>query len=161
VEDDRALARAWRMIAYVHGSIRLRFASAAEAAAHALAYYERTGWSRAWCLAELALALHSGPTPAPDAIRRCRRLLEQGDVTSWAKVLPILAGLEAMRGRFDEARLLHDRATEATEELGETALEAAASVEHFAARIDLLADEPEAAAGCLASVCETLERHGD
>ena len=68
----------------------------------------------------LATALLFGPTPAPAASRRCRRLLEHAreNVELEAHVSSSLAGLEAMQDRFDEARTLYARSRQIYLDLG-------------------------------------------
>ena len=55
----------------------------------------------------------------PRAIRSCRDLLAEADLGGEANVLPFLAGLEAMRGRFAVSRRLLDRAEGLYAELGQ------------------------------------------
>lgn len=66
----------------------------------------------------LAAALLYGPTPVPTAIRRCEQLLEEMDRGGEASLLVHMSGLEAMRGRFGEARQLAARGQALYEELG-------------------------------------------
>jgi tetratricopeptide (TPR) repeat protein len=160
VGDERSLGRAWRVIAYLQGSVRLRFAASAEAAERARGHYRRADWSASTCLADLATALHSGPTPVSEAISVCRKLLKQADIVTRARILPQLAVLEAMGGRFTEARSLVAEARHHFEQLGQQ-LDAEACCGPFAARIELLAGDPVAATRILTSTCEALERLGD
>ncbi len=160
VGDERSLGRAWRVIAYLHGSVHLRFAASAEAAERARCHYRRADWSASSCLADLATALHSGPTPVPEAIHVCNKLLKQADIVSRARILPYVAGLEAMRARFTKARSLVAEARHLHEQLGQQ-LDAEACCGPFAARIELLAEDPAAATRILASTCGALERLGD
>jgi DNA-binding SARP family transcriptional activator len=158
--DDRSLSRAWRLIAYVEGSMRCRFGPATEAAERALDHCVRAGWSTAACLGDLAAALHYGPTPVEAAVARSRSLLEDADPSGEASVLAFLAGLEAMRGRFREARRLVGRAEALYDDLGETAL-AQTNCGTVRGQIELLAGRPAAAARALRSSYEALASMGD
>jgi DNA-binding SARP family transcriptional activator len=160
VADDRALSRAWRLIAYVEGATRCRYAASSEAAERALTYCVRSGWSTAACLGDLAAALYYGPTPVPKAIRRCRSLLKAADLAGEAHLLAFLAGLEAMRGRFGEARELVDRAEATYEELGNAAF-AQGNCGTMRGQIELLAGDPAAAERALRSSYAALESMGD
>ena len=160
VGDDRSLGRAWRWIAHVQGPIRLRYDASAEAAERALPLLERSGWSTSTCVAELANAAYGGATPVSEGIRRCRKLLAQADLVGEARVDVSLAALEAMRGRFAEARGLLTRAEAVFEEFGQTSV-GAALVDPMRARVELLAGEPEAAETALRASCRVLEQLGD
>jgi DNA-binding SARP family transcriptional activator/class 3 adenylate cyclase len=112
--DELGLARAWRLIAQAHYAAR-RAAPSADASERALVHVRRTGKRIAeehetveW----LAVALFAGPTPAPKAMRRCERLLEQvaGDPALDVLVTIVLANLTALTGHVAKARELMDRA---------------------------------------------------
>ena len=140
VGDDRALGRAWRWISHAHGAIRGRHAAAAEAAEKAVEHHRRSGWPVAASLGDLAVALHAGPTPAGEAIRRCRKLLAEADLAGEARIVPLLAGLVAMRGDFAQARELAARGRTLLEHLGQASV--AADVNGaISARIELLAGD--------------------
>jgi hypothetical protein len=104
--------------------------------------------------------LQSGPTPVSEAIKVCRKLLKQADIVSRARILPPLAALEAMGGRFTEARSLVAEGRHLFEQLGQQ-LDAEACCGPVAARIELLAGDPVAATRILTSTCDALERLGD
>jgi DNA-binding SARP family transcriptional activator len=142
--DERGLARAWRLIAYVEGAMRCRYGPSAEAAERALAHALRSGWSTATFVGEVAVALHYGPTPVPAAVERCRSLQRHADPGGEAMVCVSLAGLEAMRGRFAVARRLLDRGCALLEEIGQAAV-AHAMAGDVAGEIELLAGDPAAA----------------
>ena len=103
--DDRALGRTWRHVGYVRGGIKGRLAEWQEAAERALVHYRRSGWSASGCLAELGAALFTVP-------RRWRK--PSSAARSFSTRRPIgpdrrtsscfMGGLEALEGRFDEAR---------------------------------------------------------
>ena len=144
VHDDRSLGRAWLAIALVHGPVHLRHAAAAEAAEQAVTHYRRSGWPHFAALGVLTSALEHGPTPVRDAIRRCRRLLAGASPAEEANVLAPLAGLEALRGRFAEARRLIAQARELYGQLGQVST-AEANCGTVAARIELAAGDYAAA----------------
>jgi DNA-binding SARP family transcriptional activator len=158
--DDRSLARAWRLTAYVEVAVRCRCAAAIEAAERALVYYARGGWSTSACLGDLAAALYYGPTPVVTAARRCRSLVASADPAGEAHVLAFLGGLEGMRGRFCEARRLVDRAEALYTDLGASAL-AHGNCGTVRGQIELLADDPVAAEAALRTSYEALASMGD
>ncbi|MBA2293744.1 MAG: hypothetical protein H0W16_01290, partial [Actinobacteria bacterium] len=119
--DGLGLARAWRRIAVVH-LLHGRFGRAVEADEQALEHAARVGHGReeSRIVDTLCTALLYGPVPADEAIARCEELLERarGRPALEAAVLSSLAGLVAMRCRFDEARDMYRRARRLWEELG-------------------------------------------
>jgi len=70
-------------------------------------------------LSWVPVGVWSGPTPVDEGIRRCRGILEraQGDRKTMAVALAICGNLEAMGGRFDEARELGARARSVIQEV--------------------------------------------
>jgi DNA-binding SARP family transcriptional activator len=159
VEDHRSLGRTWLTLSFVHGLMHCRHSTAAEAAARALDHHRRSGWPISACLAYLAAAAQNGPMPAREAIRLCRQLLAQADLGGEANVLPPLGELEAVRGRFAEARRLVARARTTYDQLGQHAL-AQTNCGPVEGRIELLADDPAAAERALRASCDALERMG-
>ena len=140
--------------------MRCRYARSVEAAERALASERDTGWSTAAILGDLAAALYYGPTPVTQAVRRCRALLEQADSGGEANVLPFLAGLEGMRGRFAVARRLLDRAESLYAELGQTRF-GLVSCAGRRAEVERLAGDDAAAEAALRIKQATLELMGD
>jgi tetratricopeptide (TPR) repeat protein len=136
-----------------------RHVSAAEAAERALEHHRRSGWPISSCLALLAASAENGPMPVPTAVRLCRRLLARADLPTEASVLPPLGELEAMRGRFAEARRLVARARTIYEQLGQHAL-AEINCAPIEGRIELLAGNGDAAARTFRASCDALERMG-
>jgi class 3 adenylate cyclase len=159
-DDDRSLARAWRFVAYVEGAVRCRYAASIDATERALVHCMRGGSSTSACLGDLAAALYYGPTPVSAATRRCRSLLESAELAGEANVLVFLGGLEAMRGRFPEARRLVDRAESLYNDVGETAL-AHGNCGTVRGQIELLAEDPLAAEDALRTSYEALTAMGD
>ena len=158
--DERGLSRAWRLIAYVDGAMRCRYATSAEAAERALVHCRRSGWSTAACLGELAAVVRYGPTPATAGVRRCRELLGDADHSGQANILVQLGPLEAMQGRFAQGRRLVDRAQRLYENLGQAAF---AYINCGSARgeIELLAGRVGAADEALRESYGPLEAIGD
>jgi DNA-binding SARP family transcriptional activator len=160
VGDDRSLGRAWRWIAHVHGDIHGRYTASADAAERAIAHLRRSGWPTAVALGDLASAYRNGPTPVPEAIHLCRRLLRAADLAGRARILGNLAVLEAMRERLGPARRLIAETRDLYEQLGQRSNELAicGSLE---ATIELLAGDVDAAETALRESCTALEQMGD
>jgi class 3 adenylate cyclase/tetratricopeptide (TPR) repeat protein len=160
--DDLGVAKAWRRIADSHWMM-YRWEDQELALERAILYSERAGDAReaTWARMRLAMPLYYGPTPVPQAIRRCRQVLEE---TSENPVvgpafLVSLGGLHAMCGRFDEARGLLGRGRSLFEELGLKVWVAGMSL--VSADVELLARDAEAAERDLRVAYEALERMGE
>jgi class 3 adenylate cyclase/predicted ATPase len=158
--DELGLGRARRLEAWVHwiqGDTRAAEAAWEAAAEHA----RRAGAEReeAASLLWLASAALSGPAPAPEGVARCRELLRRmaNRQMEKAQLLNPLAGLEAMLGRFDEARELLARAAETLAEYSVT-LNASS---HPQALVAMLADDPAEAERCLRVDYEYLASMGE
>jgi predicted ATPase len=161
--DQRGLTRAWRTLTNMHFAAA-RFLDA-EAAARRMIEHARLAGDRAMemrVLTALATCAQFGPMPVEDAIVVCHEVLASlvGDRRSEAYVRRALSTLEAMRGRFDEARRLYRESRATLDELGwkhgaaMTSLVASGPVE-------LLADDPVAAESELRRDYETLEAMGE
>ncbi|MDX6413218.1 MAG: hypothetical protein QOH23_628 [Gaiellaceae bacterium] len=154
--DDRALGRAWVSVGFVKGAFDCEYAAWEEAAGRASEHYRRAGWSPSTSLGDLACALYYGPRDVDSAIARCEALLleHDGDRASEANLLVWLGGLEAMRGRFAEARTMVGQAEQRYEQLGldaDTYLRLRGVVEMFAGL-------PEIAEEALRTSCAALLR---
>jgi tetratricopeptide (TPR) repeat protein len=159
IGDQRGLGRAWLMTGSIRAGFECRYAVAEEAFEHALEHYRRAGWPISVCAAELAGALYFGPRPVNEALARANELLtEDIGLLGEANVKVWTAGLEALRGRFEEARQLVAHAREVYESLGLT-VGSAETCGHVAGRLELLAGDPEAAERIFRESCETFERH--
>src|SRR5439155_249847 len=79
IGDDRVLAVAWTLIGMRFGVWRGRFARGEEALGRALVHARRAGDRRqeAAILGNLCLAAAAGPTPVPDAVRRCEEIRDE------------------------------------------------------------------------------------
>jgi class 3 adenylate cyclase/tetratricopeptide (TPR) repeat protein len=156
--DDRALGRAWLSVGHVRGGFYCEYGAWEEAAARASDHYRRAGWSPSTSLGDLAGALYLGPHEVTSAIARCEALLleHDGDRASEANLLNWLGGLEAMRGRFLDARGLVAQAAQRYEQLG------LAADPHLRLRgiVEMFAGAPDLAEEALREACTTLQQHG-
>jgi len=144
--DDAGLARAWLHVAEVHW-FRCRCAEMEKVLARGLAHAERGNATReiSSILASMAPPALVGPRPVDDAIETCRSILERGRGSAGVEAHAnlILGVLEAMRGRFKDARRLYAETTQTLEDLGLTTL--LASVRMYPGMVELLARDYEAA----------------
>lgn len=144
--DDAGLARAWRVLASIHGRA-CRYGEAAETLERAIEHARRAGDIRQERRASVqyAQAAVYGPTQVDEGILRCEDIAAraEGDRQAEAVVACVLGQLEAMRGNFERARALNGRALAVFEELGLPV--DAASVSLSAGRVELLARDPAAA----------------
>ena len=159
--DQLGLAKAWHLTGDEHVASTWTIGTAG--LERALVHARRAGDQReiADILWWLAVTYHMGPTPADDAIRRCDELLglARGDRTVEAGVLGVLAGLNAMQGRFAEGRTLFAQGLAILEELGLDLRMATRRT--ISGMIELLADDPTAAERELRWGYERLEAMGD
>jgi class 3 adenylate cyclase len=148
LHDEAGLAHAWRRVA-VASLTAGSYGEAERAAELALEYAQRAGDAHqaGRAVDQLCTALLYGPAPADEAARRCRELVAEagadGDPLVEANVLSSLAGLEAMLGRFDDARALAAHARASFHRLGLRRLEA--GLAEIEGETELLADDPAAA----------------
>jgi class 3 adenylate cyclase/tetratricopeptide (TPR) repeat protein len=159
--DHQRLAKAWELLAWSLW-FRCRAADAETALGRAVEHARLAGDSRteAQSVNLLMGAAFFGPRRAEDAIRLCREVLataEQPRIV--ASALRALAGLEAMRGDFDDARALVARYRSILDDLGLTVTAATAS--ETSALVELLAGEPAAAERDLRRGFASLERMGE
>jgi tetratricopeptide (TPR) repeat protein len=161
-QDHAVLAKAWRVLAFVHASI-CHWAEAVAADERALEHARLAGDARleARLSAAITMGLCDGPTPAGEAIERCEEIVGEGlaDRQAEALVLCSLAYLRSMRGDFAEARELYGRARDLLRDLGGAVL--AASTSLASARVELLAGEPARAEHELARDYEALDALGE
>jgi class 3 adenylate cyclase/tetratricopeptide (TPR) repeat protein len=119
-EDEWALAIAWYKASEVH-AMPCHYREVLAATQQCLAHSQLAGNARVERIAtgRLGAALEMGPTPAPQAIRQCERILAEArsDAIGY-RMVGGLAVLVAMRGEHDRAYLLLDRMQEIQREHG-------------------------------------------
>ena len=160
--NDRALARAYGLLTYVHwtGS---RYADAAAAAERTIRHATAAGdevTARRY-LSSLAISALYGPMPVPEAIATCNEVLGRVEDDRKVKARAELAigQLEAMRGDFERARLLYRRSRASLEELGCLFLAALTSLSSSV--IEVLAGDLAAAESELRTDYRRLEEMGE
>jgi tetratricopeptide (TPR) repeat protein len=149
--DDLGLAKAWWLKSEVHVNA-CRWGARGRDLERALDHARKAGDTseQATLASFLAQALYYGPTPVPDAIRRCEALLDERseDRSFKASITSLMAGLRAMQGEFTEARQLQASARALYEELGQR-FRTATIRALVAAEIESLAGRPSEAANIL------------
>jgi tetratricopeptide (TPR) repeat protein len=156
------LAKAWRMVAWVHAPA-YRWEAAAAAQQRALEHARRAGDRRleARMASAYSQSLCVGPTPTSVAIPECEALLAGGlgHQQSEALIRNALALLVALNGEFDRARTLCREARLMLHDLGASVLATTASL--YLAQVELLADAPEAAEAEVRPDYERLQAMGE
>jgi class 3 adenylate cyclase/tetratricopeptide (TPR) repeat protein len=146
LQDDAALALAWRRMAFVERR-EGHYGASVEPSARAVEFARMAGdaYEESRAIDSLCTGLLYGPTPAAEAADRCRSLLSEADgrPATQANVLASLAELEAMLGRFEAARDAYGRARAIYEELGLRM--PLAGLTTIGAELELLAGDPVAA----------------
>ena len=141
------LAKAWRMVGFVHGTV-CRWEETATAAEQTIEHARAAGDLRreARAAGALSMALCLGPTAAPDAIARLEEILASGlaDGQAEAIILLSLGRLHAMEGRFDEARRLCAQSCRLLDDRGGRVIASATSIAG-PARVELLAGRADIA----------------
>lgn len=160
--DDAGLDAAWWLIATVHGqsgSYRLAREAVEKVITHAKLAGDRRQQTRS-CIA-LAVCELDGPTPVPEAIDRCERLLQEaeGDRRAQALVTGALAKLYAMQEEFGRARELYSGCRQALRDLGDTLQASSASI--YSGAVELLAGDAAAAERELKPDFVTLDSLGE
>jgi tetratricopeptide (TPR) repeat protein len=159
---DAELAKAWRLLGFVHGSV-CRYGEAARAVREAAKHARQANDARleARNVSAYTLAALYGPTPAAEAIEHCEELAAQGltDRQAEALVLCSLAQLRAMQGDFARARDLLRSARRLLDDLGVIVLAAATAMHQ--ARIELLGGDLESAEAELRRAYDTLTGLGE
>jgi len=160
--DDRALARAYSLLAFVHWT-GARFGDATDAAERTIRHATAAGdqaIARRF-LGSLASSALYGPMPVVEAIATCEEVLAraQDDRKVRARAELAIGQLEAMRGNFDRARLLYRRSRASLEELGALFLAALTSL--ASCIIEFLAGDLAAAESELRTDYRRLEEMGE
>jgi class 3 adenylate cyclase/tetratricopeptide (TPR) repeat protein len=160
--DDAALAKAWRLLASVHGRA-CRFEEEGKAGRRAMEYARRAGDWRQELRSAAAYAVCTvyGRTPLAQAQAECERILAEagGDRRTEGLVLGSLAHLYALGGDFERAREAYRRARAVLEDLGTNVLAASLSLDSHA--VELLAGDAAAAERELRRDYEALDRMGE
>ena len=147
LDDDAALAHGWSTIGQVH-LVEMQWGAMAEASERALEHARRAG-DRALEVESLAWLLRNcwfGPRPVDDGIRLCTEVLEQATGESYLEsvAIQVLGVLHAMRGEFEPARELLDRARAIQLDLG-MRLAYGAGTAMMGGAVEILAGDPVAA----------------
>jgi len=160
--DDIGLSRSWSLLGEARWMTG-RLAEAAENYEHA-AEHARRALSRrdeAWALGAQAMALHYGPMPVTEGLRKTEGMLRdaEGDLVLEANLLGFLASFEAMEGRIEEARA---HIVESAERLNDLGLRWQAGVQELLrGYIELLAGDPVAADRFMRAAKESFIAIGD
>jgi class 3 adenylate cyclase/tetratricopeptide (TPR) repeat protein len=162
IGDELGLARAWQLASHVEfhdGMVAACDAMLERALVHARRADDAREEAR--ILRWLASSALWGPLPVEDAIERCEEILErtQGNSLVQANCHIRLAGLEAMRGRFAEARGRTAQARALLTEFGLTYF--LAHSRDVAALIETLAGNPAGAEAELRASYEELRETGE
>jgi class 3 adenylate cyclase/tetratricopeptide (TPR) repeat protein len=159
--DDLALAKTWRMLSWVHlasGSLT----GFGEASQCSIQYARTAGNNREEIevLAGLAIAAAFGPVLVGEGISRCQQILRKvaGNRRAEAFVLSHLGLLQAMVGRFTEARATIRRSVEMCDEIG--ANEFAIGARVAAAQVEMLAGDLAAAEEKILEIYRLCEQRG-
>jgi DNA-binding SARP family transcriptional activator len=160
--DERLLAKAWELLAWVPW-FRCRAAATDEALQRAIDYARRAGDARteAQSLNLSVGAAFFGPMPVAEAIRVCEEIRAQPGQQRriMASALRALAGLKAMAGSFDEARELVVLHRQVVADLG-LRVTAASAAETYGI-VEMLAGDAAAAERELAWGYGILEEIGE
>jgi len=157
-EDAAALMRAWVSVAEVE-HFKCHWQARNTAYERAVVYAQRARDERAAEYAVYSLSgghLH-GPTPVDEAL--CWHEAQSMLAQRYPNMLLHWADLEAMRGRFGEARALLAQGHARLEELGHRTLIAGAGEDYWC--VEMHAGDPVAGERGLRRSCELLEQMGE
>jgi class 3 adenylate cyclase len=160
--DEQGQSRAWRLLgldSYLRCEIGRSEDEFQRAVEHARAAGDRR--VEAASLYALVQAAYWGPTPVAEAIRRCQDIRDhaEGSYRVEMAALHTLAALQAMAGRFDQAREQGEAAAQIAGKLGPSRF--AAICAQFLGQVELLAGDPAAAERWLRWGAGILERMGE
>jgi class 3 adenylate cyclase/tetratricopeptide (TPR) repeat protein len=164
LDDEQGLIRAWSLVAYISNT-QGRLAGRQEASERSLAYARSAGDERAeaWASWGIIGALSQGPTPVTEGIPYAEEQLEWARARGrrWleAGALMHLGLMQAMRGRFEQARDLITRSRAICDDLGLTVL--AAAIAQLSGTLEQLAGDPAAAERELRRGYDALEALGE
>jgi len=161
VDDQRGLARAWRLAAHSEW-VRAHAAAAAAAWERAADHARRADdeYERADLLSWIASALWLGPAPATEAIDRCEQILAdvRGHLVAEVDVAQSLGGLHGFIGHFEVARSYFALARSMLEELG---LGLHSGISHHEVIVEMLDENYEYAEQRLRADYERLDALGE
>jgi tetratricopeptide (TPR) repeat protein len=161
--DDLGLARAWNVLAWVN-NVRLRTAARQECLERAIEHAHRAGARREEfeALFYLASPIAHGPMPVEEGLRRLDEILVRsgGDRTVESSVCLTLAYLNAMLGRFGQAREAAARSVAILEELGHRP-QAEASRGEAIGFVETMAEDPVAGERAVRRAVEALQELGE
>src|SRR5690242_12131103 len=162
VGDQIGLAKAWRIMGSIHATA-LRYGHATAAVERAAACARQGGDLRQErrLMGAFTMACVFGPMPVPDAIERCGEIEagSGGDHRTEGLALCARAQLEAMRGSFDDARVLYARARTVLTDVGGSVLGASTALD--SSTVEMLAGDYAAAERQLKRDSELLEAMGE
>jgi tetratricopeptide (TPR) repeat protein len=160
--DHAGLVRAWRLLAWVHGTA-CQYGAAERAVQAAVDHARLACDRRAETRNQMSLALSAlyGPTAVPTAIAIAREISSgvEDDRRAEGVVLCALSHMHGLKGDFVEARLLYRAARATLEELGGKVM--AATVSLNSGRVELLAGRPDAAEAELRADYDVLVAIGE
>jgi tetratricopeptide (TPR) repeat protein len=143
------LARAFRLIGFVHGSAA-RYGQSSDAVIRSMNHARLAGDDRLIARNAMGLAISTllGPTPVPQAIELCEQMIADGlsDRQAEGKIFCSLAQLRAMNGEFDKARALYQRGRSLLRDLGQGLIAAGTGIDVLIVELlagDLLGAERE------------------
>jgi tetratricopeptide (TPR) repeat protein len=164
LDEEQGLIRAWSLVAQISNT-QGRLAGRQEASERSLAYARNAGDERAeaWASWGIIGALSQGPTPVTEGIPFAEDQLEWARVRGrrWleAGALMHLGLMQAMRGRFEQARDLVTQSRAICEDLGLAVL--AAAIAQISGTLERLAGDPVAAERELRRGYDALEALGE
>jgi predicted ATPase/class 3 adenylate cyclase len=162
-QAHRGLSSAWRLLTNVHYA-GCRYLDARVTAERMIEEARLAGdrLAESRMLPALAVCAQLGPTPVPEAIEIVERVLAEvsGDRTAEASTRRALANLEAMRGRFEEARALYRRSRQTFDELG-SRFDAALTSALASGPVELIAGDAKAAEAELRRDYDALAAMGE
>jgi len=160
--DERGLARAWDLLAWVELASG-RLSASEDAYRRCIEHARRAGDAglEIEALRRLAQIATMGPTPVDEGVMRCERILKlvAGRPIAEGSALTELGVLRAMQGRFDEARALLKQGREVLRDAGAEMSVAWASIRM--GRAELLSGDAVSAERELRPAFEALDRFGN
>jgi hypothetical protein len=161
--DERGLSRGWSLLGLVH-LFGCQFATSADAWDRAATHASAAGNEREALeyLSWVPLCVWGGPIAVEGGVQRCEEILDRaaGDRKAMSTALFTQGKLEAMRGRFDEARALISKSRGILEEVAHTVW-LAGPLTQMAGWVNVLAGDPASAERDLRWGADTLQDIGE